>query len=180
MRKNEKLEESGSLLEDFKGWDFCNWESFPKNKKGHNALVHQLVEIVKSMYRLKFGKLDEEECIAWRPTGEPIFAHNPDLIIQVGSKSEDRIFIEYVNTKGRSLQNFIRDLRGMLALSAAVKRYRGFVLAIRDSIYPECYTALSKQTCEPIEPMSLKSLLFALDKKDYDWLVERKSIYNDK
>ena len=159
-------------MENFKGWKFCNWELFPKDKKGHDALVRQLKEIVKSKYHLKLGKLDEKECIAWGSSGKPIFAYNPDLIINVREKLEDRIFIEYVNTKGRYFQNLIRDLRGILALSAVVKCRLGFVIAIRNSIYPECRSIPLRASTSPlVEPMSLKSLLDALDKKDYDRLV---------
>jgi hypothetical protein len=99
---------------------------------------------------------------------------DPDLIINVGERPEDRIFIEYVNTAGRYLQNFIRDIRGMLALSAVVKRRRAFVLATRHSIYPECWRVVPHAIRGgPVEIMSLKSLLFALDKADYDYLVGR-------
>lgn len=158
---------------NFRGWEFCNWESFPKNKSGHDAVVRRLKEIVKSKYHLKLGKLDKkEESIAVRHGREPhyYFAHNPDLIINVGEKPEDRISIEYVNTQGE----FIRDLRGMLALSVVVKRHRGFVLAIRHSIYPECWRT-TLHISKLVEIMSLKSLLFALDNKDYDYLVGKHS-----
>lgn len=162
-------------MENFNGWKSYNWESFGEDKSGHDALVRQLKEVVKTKYHLKLDKFDDaEECIAWRPHEKPIFPHNPDLIINVGEKLEDRIFIEYVNTSGESLQNFIRDFRGMLALSAVVKRRRGFVLAIRHSIYPECWHVLPHAIrAGPVEPMSLKSLFFALDHKDYDYLVGR-------
>jgi hypothetical protein len=137
--------------------------------------VHKLKEIVESKYHLKLGKLDEkEECIAWRVGKKPIYPHSPDLIINVGEKPEDRVFIEYVNTTGRYLQNFIRDFRRMLALSAVVKRRMGFVLATRHSIYPECWSVVPHALKGgPIEIMSLKSLFFALDRQAYDYLVGR-------
>ena len=164
------------MLGNFRGWEFCNWEKhFSKDGSGHDALVRQLKKLIRYKYHLNFGKLDDkEESIAWRPGEKPIFAHNPDVIINIGEKPEDRIFIEYVNTTGKSLQNFIRDFRGMLALSAVVKRCRGFVLAIRHSIYPECWRLVPHAIrCDPIEIMSLKSLFFALDHEDYDYLVGR-------
>jgi len=163
-------------LKSSKGWDFCDWEKdFRRNKSGHDTLVRQLKEVIKTKYHLKLGKLDEtKESIAWRHGEKPIFAHNPDLTINVGEKPEDRIFIEYVNTPGESLNNFIRDFRGMLALSAVVKRCRGFVVAVRDSIYPECwYIVQHTIRGGPVEIMSLKSLFFALDREDYDYLVGR-------
>jgi hypothetical protein len=134
--------------------------------------VRKLKEIVTSKYNLKLDQLDEkEECIAWGRRGRPIFPHKPDIIINVGDKPEDRIFIEYVNTSGRYRQNYLRDLRGMLALSAVVKRARGFVIATRDSIWKECYGPLHKERAGLVEPMSLKSLFHALDKEDYNYLV---------
>lgn len=162
-------------LEQLRGWDYCGWELFDKTRSGHAALVKKLKEIVESKYNLKLDQLDEkEECIAWGRHGQPIYPHNPDIIINVGDKRdkpEDRIFIEYVNTPGRYRQNYLRDLRGMLALSAVVKRARGFVVATRDSIWNECYSPLSKKRAELVEPMSLRSLFLALDKEDYDYLV---------
>ena len=161
-------------MERFRGWEYCDWELFDKTRSGHAALVRKLKEIVTSKYNLKLGRLDEKgECIAWGRRGRPIFPHTPDIIINVGDKPEGRIFIEYVNTLGRYRQNYIRDLRGMLALSAVVKRARGFIVATRDSIWKECYSPLHKERAGPVEPMSLKSLFHALDKKDYDYLVGR-------
>lgn len=156
----------------FKGWKYCKWELFPKDKSGHAALVRQLKKIVTSKYTLKLDQLDEkEECIAWGRRNRPIFPHTPDVIINVGDTPEDRIFIEYVNTPGRYRQNYLRDWRGMLALSAVVKRGRGFVVATRDSIWKECYGPIHKNRAGAVEPMSLRSLLLALDNKDYGYLV---------
>lgn len=161
-------------MEQLRGWDYCEWELFDTTRSGHAALVKKLEEIVKSKYCLKLDRLDEkEECIAWGRRSRPIFPHKPDIIINVGDKPEGRIFIEYVNTPGRYRQNYLRDLRGMLALSAVVKRARGFVVATRDSIWKECYSPLHKIRAGLVEPMSLKSLFYALDKKDYDYLVGR-------
>ena len=157
-------------MEKFRGLDFCHWESL----ETHAAVVHQLKKIVKSKYQyLKLVKFDKKEaCIAERHGRRPLcyVAHTPDLIIADGEKPEDRIFIEYVNTLGRNLQNFLRDLRGMLALSRVVKHYSGFVLVMRDSVYPDGWSAkLPKDSS--VEIMALKSLLFALDKKDLNWLT---------
>lgn len=161
-------------MEQLRGWDYCEWELFDKTRSGHAALVKKLEEIVESKYNLKLDQLNEkEECIAWGRRNRPIFPHNPDIIINVGDKPEDRIFIEYVNTPGRYRQNYLRDLRGMLALSAVVKRARGFVVATRDSIWKECYSPLSKKRAGLVEPMSLRSLFHALDEKAYDYLVGR-------
>lgn len=159
-------------MEQLKGWNYCKWELFDKTQSGHAALIKKLEEIIESKYNLKLDKLDEkEECIAWGRRNRPIFPHNPDIIINVGDKPEDRIFIEYVNTSGRYRQNYIRDLRGMLALSAVVKRARGFVVVTRDSIWTECYGSLHKERDRLVEPMSLRSLFYALDKEDYNLLV---------
>jgi len=164
------------FLTDFRGWDYCDWEKdFSKDKSGHDALVRRLKEVIKTKYHLGISKLENDECISWRRRGKPVFAYNPDLIINVGDALEDRIFIEYVNNTGKYLQNFLRCLRGMLVLSASVKRYQGFVLAVRGSIYQDCYIPFHKRNCGLVEPMELKSLFFALDKKDYDYLVGKTS-----
>lgn len=171
-------------LEDIRGWNFCDWESFPRNKKGHDGLIKKLKEMVFSVYRLKLVDWNEElrkEASIAEKHGRRLWyyvAHKPDLVINVGTSKKDRIFIEYVNTLGRGRSNFLRDLRGMLALSIAIKKCRGFVLAIRHSDYAECQpTALPKNS--PVEIMSLKSLFFALDKQDYDYLVGRQEGKND-
>ena len=90
----------------------------------------------------------------------------PDLIIADGERLEDRIFIEYVNTPGGNLKNLLRDLRGILALSSVIKNSRGFVLAIRDSIHRKNTFELPSDS--PVEIMSIKSLLYALDTEDLD------------
>lgn len=161
-------------MQEFKGWEFCDWESFPKTSSGHGALVRQLKKIVRSKYGLKIVKFDRKEaCIAERHGRSPhhYTPHKPDLIITNGENPEDRIFIEYVNTTGRNLQNFVRDLRGMLALSTIIKSSKGFILAIRHSIYQKKCWSTVLPIDSPVEPMSLKSLLFALDKKDLHYLV---------
>lgn len=155
-------------LSEFKGWEHCDWESFPKIKIGHDAIVCELKKIVEENYHLKLEEFDEREaCIAEKLGRRPhiYVAHTPDIIINVGERPEDRIFIEYVN----SARMFKYDLRGMVALSKIIKRYLGFVLAIRDSIYPRFW--IKQNVKEILEPMSLKSLLFALDQRNYNYLV---------
>lgn len=162
-------------MREFKGWEYCDWENFPKTSSGHDSLVRQLKIIVLSKYGLKIVKFDNKEAhIAIRHERTPHYysPHKPDLIIADGEKPEDRIFIEYVNTTGKNLQNFVRDLRGMLALSTVVKSSRGFVLAIRHSIFRTCWPTELRIDI-PVELMSLKSLLFALDVKNLDYLVGR-------
>ena len=159
--KNKSLSEMGQLVK-FRGWEFRDWESF----KTHAEVVGQLKKIVKSRYQyLKLLKFDKKEaCIAQRHGQKPLcyVAHTPDLIIADTEKLKDRIFIAYVNTLGRNRQNFLRDLRGMLALSTVLKSYRGFVLTIRHSIFTESWST-TLPSDSPVEIMSLKSLLFALD-----------------
>ncbi|MEM2971167.1 MAG: hypothetical protein QW270_01915 [Candidatus Bathyarchaeia archaeon] len=156
--------------------EIIDWESFPKNRKGHDALVNQLLELIKSKYHLRCLEFDEKEAaIAERHGQRPRYyvAHKPDLIIADEQRLESRIFIEYVNTP----RSYLRDLRGMLALSTLIKHYKGFVLAIRHSIFPRIWsTALSLEI--PVEIMSLKSLLFALDKQDLDYLVGKRGSLN--
>jgi len=161
-------------MREFSGWQFCDWESFPKTTSGHAAVVRKLKDIIESKYCLKLVEFDEKEaCIAMRHGNPPLLyvPHIPDLIIADGEKPEDRIFIEYVNTAKGSRQNYIRDLRGMLALSTVIKNSKGFIVAVRHSIYQnKCWsTSLPKDSL--VELMSLKSLLFALDKNDLNYLV---------
>ena len=179
-----------------KGWESYDWESFPENKSGHDALVRHLKEIVESKYRLELVEFDEEEAqiASWHGRKRRyIVAHKPDLIITdmpcYGDKREDRVFIEYVNTLGRSRnyisrQNYIRDLRGMLALSATVKVSRGYVVAVRDSVFKLIWPTELKED-SPVEVMSLRSLFFTLDRivekedpltriRGWDYLVGRK------
>jgi len=162
-------------LENFKGWDFCDWEAFAKNQKGHAELIRQLKKIVREKYGLKILKFDKKEAyIAARyRLVKPTYYtyHEPDLIITDSERLEDRIFIEYVNTPGKNMKNFLRDLRGMLALSSVIKNSRGFVLAIRESLFRKYMFELPRDS--PVEIMSIKSLLYALDIGDLDYLVGR-------
>lgn len=162
-------------LKNFKGWEFCDWEAFPKNQKGHAELIRQLKKIVRKKYSLKILKFDKKEAyIAARYRLKKSIIYVPlvpDLIITDSEKLEDRIFIEYVNTPGGNLKNFLRDLRGMLALSSVIKNSRGFVLAVRDSFYRNYTFELPSNS--PVEIMSIKSLLYALDIKNLDYLVGR-------
>jgi hypothetical protein len=160
-----------------RGWNLCDWELFPRDQGGHNEIVRQLRNTLILEYGLKVEKFDlKEAAIAWRVglKGRPYVPHKPDLIVNVGNGPEDRIFMEYVNTLGKGLQNYLRDLRGMLALSAVIRRYRGFLLVIRNSCFVQSYTILRKDS--PVESMSLKSFFHSLDRKDYDWLVGRRRV----
>lgn len=160
-------------LEEFRGWKSCNWDSFPRTKRGHDALVRQLKKTIRSEYRLRLVKFDRKEAsVAERHGRKPHYyvAHKPDLVIADREGTENRIFVEYVNLLGNDLGNFIRDLRGMLALSTVMKSYRGFVLAVRDSVFPGSWSTMLPRD-SPLEIMSLKSLLFALDKRDLSYLV---------
>ncbi len=148
-----------------RGWNYCDWEAFTKDQRGHGELIRQLKKLVKSKYHLKIVEFNKKEAqIAQRHGLKTHYytPHEPDLIISDGEDPEDRIFIEYVNTTGKNLQNFLRDLKGMLALSTIIKSYRGFVVVTRDSIYKKFWsTTLQKNI--PVEIMSLKSFFFALD-----------------
>lgn len=153
----------------FRGWDFCDWESFSQKRDGHDKIIQQLEKIFRSEYHLKLEEFDEKE--AWIAVKHKLrnphyyVAHKPDLIITEGEKPEDRIVIEYVNSE----RMFLFDLRGMLALERVMKA-RGFILAIRHSVFRgHALTAISKYS--KVEIMSLKSLLDLLDHGDLDALV---------
>jgi len=67
-------------------------------------------------------------------TIKPKVAHvefKPDIILSGDEKLEDRFFIEYIHTK----EQFVHDLRGMIALKQKIKKARGFHLIINDSIH---------------------------------------------
>ena len=165
-------------MEEFRGWKSCDWESFPRTKRGHDELVRRLKKIIRSEYGLRLVKFDRKEASVAERHGyksHHYVAHEPDLVIADREGAENRIFVEYVNTLGNDLGNFIRDLRGMLSLSTIVKSYRGFVLAVRDSAFHASWcTNLPRDS--PLEIMSLKSLLFALDKKDLAYLVGKSDL----
>lgn len=162
-------------MEKFRGWYSCDWESFPKNQKGHHEIVRRLKTLVKSKYNLKIEKLKKDEAwIAERHSmRKPLYyvAHVPDVIITNGRKPEDRIVVEYVNTEGKNDQNFLRDLRGMLALSTVMKA-RGFVVAVRDSIFKKYAVRIGVHKDSKVSLMSIKSLLYFLDRRDLDALVD--------
>jgi hypothetical protein len=123
------------------------WEKLAKLPGGHNKIVRKLREIVELKGLKGYPKrvpftddLRRELWIASKHTLKkeiPYVAYKPDLIITLGPKPEDRIFIEYVNTEGRISENFRRCLRGMRALECVMRvrglKARGFVLALRDS-----------------------------------------------
>lgn len=159
----------------FRGWHSCDWESFPKNQKGHHEIVGRLKTLCKTKYNLKIEKFKREEAwIAVRHSlRKPLHyvAIVPDIIITNGRKPEDRIVVEYVNTEGKNDQNFVRDLRGMLALSTVMKA-RGFVLAVRDSIFKKYAVRIGIHKDSKVCLMSIKSLLYFLDRRDLDALVD--------
>ena len=157
-------------LEKFRAWDSRDWESFSHKREGHDKIIHQLKTIFKSKYNLKIEKFNRKE--AWiaekHRLRKPHYyvAHKPDIIIANRGKPEDRIAIEYVNSE----RNFLFDLRGMLALERVMKARR-FVLAIRHSIFRgHALVGIPKDS--KVEIMSLKSLLYLLDKGGLDALVD--------
>jgi hypothetical protein len=156
-------------LKEFKGWEYNDWESFPLTKKGHDDIIQQLEEIFKFKYNLKIEKFNPEE--AWIAEKHRLkrphyyVAHIPDTIITTGNKPEERIVIEYINSKSA----FLRDLRGILALSRIMKA-KGFVIVIRHSIFsPYALTGIMKDI--NVDIMSLKSMLNLLDHGDVDNLI---------
>lgn len=58
-------------------------------------------------------------------------AFNPDIVMSVDDKLENRFFLEYVHTEKR----YVFDLRGMRDLSNTVKKARRFVLVVNNEIY---------------------------------------------
>jgi hypothetical protein len=109
------------------------WES-------HEEVVNRLKKLIEDKYSVKvsrdFIKQEREEL--WIAFNERSKRHHiifrPDLIVRHG----DRIFIEYVNTQGKDSENFLRDLRGMIALEGVMKqrnlKAEYFILALRESI----------------------------------------------
>lgn len=93
-------------MEAFRGWDSYDWGSL-----NHNEVVSLLKTIITTKYKLrtrKFNKeMRKEAHIARRNGRKPLYyvAHIPDIVMMAGNKQEDRIFIEYVHTLGRNLQN---------------------------------------------------------------------------
>lgn len=156
------------------GWESRDWEDFTKDSNGHTALVRELKRIIVSKYHLKLCKFNKKEAaIAERGEFKPIHyvVFTPDLIFfSEGNDPNSRVFVEYVNTLGRNFQNYVRDTRGMLALSTKVKNVLGFVVVVRDSIFTQSYK-LRPYRDTIVEAMSLKSFFFALDQEDYGYLV---------
>jgi hypothetical protein len=148
--------------------------------------VRELKYVLVVKYGLKVWQFNPKEAaIAWhlreglkyRRYGvhqHPFVPHEPDIIASVGNGLEDRIFIEYVNSPGPRAQNYLRDLRGMLALSAVIKHYYGFLIVVRESCISRCWTTLREDS--PVHVARLKMLFYYLDRKDYRSLVgKRKS-----
>ena len=146
------------------------WEKLAQSRNGHNKIVKKLGEIVESRGKKGYPKrvrftddLEKELCIASEhrlKKDKNYVAYKPDLIITLGMDPEDRIFIEYVNTKGRNSGNFLRCLRGMRALECAMKvrglKAYGFVLALRDSFAKDYMTGVPKsESILDIMPLAL-------------------------
>ena len=116
------------------------WESLARNDKGHEEVINRLKKLIEEKYPVKVSKAftKQEREKLWITFNERSKRHHiifqPDLIVRHG----DRIFIEYVNTQGKNSENFLRDLRGMIALECVMKqrnlKSEYFILALRESI----------------------------------------------
>jgi len=162
--------------------DFPNaWEKLARQEDGHELVVQKLKEIVKSKYGLETEPLRRIEKDVWiaekRTLGRTYHhvPHRPDLIITDDiARPERRVFVEYVNSEGKNSANFLRDLRGMIALEAIMKikrlKARKFILALRDS-FAKKYTGRPFYEYFTTEPLSLHDMLHYLDKGGIDRLV---------
>lgn len=144
-----------------------SWESL-----NHSEVVSSLENIIKTKYgpiTVPFDngmKKEAEIAIKYKLRNpHPYVAHTPDIVMKTGDRPEDRIFIEYINSKGQ----FLFDLRGMVALSRLMKA-RAFVVAIRDSIYSKYSFGLPALSYVVV--MSLSSLLSNVDKGDFVGLCD--------
>lgn len=116
------------------------WESLPRNAKGHEEVVNRLKKLIGEKYSVEvskaFRKQEHEELwIAFNERSKRSHViFQPDLIVRHG----DRIFIEYVNSQGEDSKNFLRDLRGMISLECVMKQRKlkadYFILALRESL----------------------------------------------
>ena len=116
------------------------WESLARKHNGHEEVVNRLKKLIEEKYSVEvskaFRKHEHEEL--WIAFNEKTKRHHvvfqPDLIVRHG----DRMFIEYVNTQGEDDCNFLRDLRGMIALECVMKQRKlkaeYFILALRDRL----------------------------------------------
>jgi hypothetical protein len=164
-------------LQEVKGWDVCDWEKgFSTSKKGHDKLVRKLKEIIKSKYHLEVRDLSKRErkelwITTWRSDGEEHYhiIFNPDIILRYGDKPEDRVFIEYVNTEGKDSQNYLRDLRGMIALECVMNirdlKALGFVLVMRTSFCHKYFFKRPIHRFSKLRIASLEMFLNDLDRK---------------
>jgi hypothetical protein len=167
-----------SNVSKVRGQDLYDWEGFPKDQKGHDEIV-RLLRTVLVDYGLKVWQFNPKEvAVAWHlregAKPHPYVPHEPDLIASAGDRPEDRIFIEYVNSAGPRAQNFLRDLRGMLALSAVMKHYYGFLVVVRESCITRCWTTLKGDS--PVRIMRLRIFFDYLDNKDYGSLVGKRRL----
>jgi len=158
-------------LKGFRAWNSYDWELFSNERQGHDEVVNLLKVIFRSKYNLRLDEFDpkEAEIAVKHSLRRPHYyvAHRPDILIADGDRPQDRIVIEYVNSE----RSFLRDLRGMLAISMMMMKARGFILAIGHSVFREhAFVGIPKNS--KLEIMSMKSLLDLLDKGDLNALVE--------
>lgn len=122
-------------------------------------MVDELRGIFESKNGVRIVEFDRKE--AW--VGEKhklrnphyYVAHEPDIVLSDGDRLGDRVFVEYVNSK----RHFLFDLRGMLALSTVVRERRGFILAVRDSVFRDGIALVGIHRDSNLSIMSLGSLL---------------------
>ena len=133
------------------------WEELACKKNGHHKVVEKLREIIKSEYQLELGKFSnswKEKVWIMKKTstrkGKRIkkpsridycVPHVPDIVIEYSHSLNSWVYLDYVNTKGKDWSNLVRDYRGLIALEAVMRvkkrRYRRFVIAVRDRIFKE-------------------------------------------
>jgi len=154
-----------------------SWYSYPWESLNHYKVISLLKKIIKTKYDLATVpfhnemKKEAEIAIKYRLRNPRSYvAHTPDIVIRTGDKPEDRILIEYINSEGKNDRQFLFDLRGMVALSRLMKA-RCFIVAIRHSIYLK-YGFTSLPVLSYVVIMSLKSMLYALDNGDLDYLCD--------
>jgi len=121
-------------------WKFHDWELLARKRGGHDEVVNRLKEFIEKKYSVEVSRDFTEQELEqfWIAFNERSNRHHaifvPDLIVRYGN----RMFIEYVNRQGKDSGNFLRDLRGMIALESTMKQ-RGlkaehFILVLRESL----------------------------------------------
>ncbi len=160
-------------MEEESTWNSWDWEKPIQKVRGHNEIINKLIEIFETKYNpehnLKIEKFNKAEARIGEKHSlkKPhiYVAHTPDLIISKIDKPNNRVVIEYVNTK----RNFLFDYRGMIALSNIMKASM-FILAIRKSVLDELKLVgtMSKYN---INTMDLKTMLDLLDSTGLNSLI---------